>query len=101
MNWREIKAVGRSFRNSGPLEVAQQVFFRLVWWLNELMGDEAGRDWMVSVVDTEPVTDWETGFMLGDPCQNHPAQELSSVGFYSEGHPHLECIECASQPAAS
>ncbi len=95
MNWREIKSVHLSFRiGFSERERAQQVFHRMVRWLYELMGEEAGREFMLMVVDPDPLIDWETGLELGDPCPKHPAETLSSWPIVDSGEVHLECSRC-------
>ncbi len=94
MNWKEIKSTQRINRRYGDLAVAQQIFFRVVWWLYKLMPEKEARDFMYQVVDPEPIVDWETGAEIGDPCPRHPDRILSGFTPPSDNRIYLECSKC-------
>ena len=94
--WKVIKRVYKQYSTRYDDKVAaQQVFYRLVWWLYELMPEEEARKFMMQVVDPDPIIDWETGLSMGDPCLRHPDQKLSSLPIPSNNQYHLECPKCS------
>ncbi len=72
---------------------AQQNFFRAVHRIWDVMPGEEGREFMVGVADPGVVSDWETGALIGDPCPDHPDEELCM--FSPSGNIHLECAKCS------
>ena len=55
--WREVKSAYWSFRcgrSGNETRAAEQAFHRYKWWLYELKGYEAAREFMLEVVGPEP-----------------------------------------------
>ena len=57
------------------------------------MPEEEARDFMLQVIDPDPIQDWETGAELGDLCSVHE-KVLDCFAPPLDGKVHLECHEC-------
>ena len=77
-SWKKVKSVAKSYSRDSEFVQAQQIMFRVYWWLVRLMGPTPAREWAMKVVDPDPIQDWYTGHEIGDICPTH-GKELSCL----------------------
>jgi hypothetical protein len=94
MDWRDVKRAYRSFRPQGKQMAAEQAFHRLVRWIYELEGEEDGREFMMGVVDPDPMIDRNTGHELGEDCPRHPGNRLIAAGWGPLPGFYMSCDKC-------